>query len=190
MEVPASSVSEQESQTTFESQAKDEKLILLMRAHFITNVPWIFITLVLAALPLLLPLGGVVERLANEFNIPGQSIDGFVLIWYLLVFAYGFQSFLNWYFNIYILTDRRIVDLDFFQLLYKRLSSAHLNNIEDVTVSMGGVAQAVFHYGDIHIQTAGTVTNFEFHRVPNPSLVKQLIEAAITEDRKTNGVKE
>jgi hypothetical protein len=63
--------------------------------------------------------------------------------------------------------------------LYKRVSSAQLENVEDITASMGGVSQALFHYGDVHIQTAGTNVNFEFLRVPNPGEVKRQIDQQI-----------
>lgn len=170
--------------TVFESQTDQERLILLLRAHFITNVPWVIITVLLSLLPIVLGSIGILNGLAADLKIPARSIDGFVLIWYLIVFAFAFQSFLTWYFNIYILTDRRIIDFDFFQLLYKKISSAEVDKIEDVTTSMGGVAQVLFNYGDIHIQTAGTVTNFEFLKVANPAAVKKEIEQAISDMRR------
>lgn len=168
----------------FETQTSDEKLLVLLRAHLVTNIPWIVITALLAITPLIVAFTNVLGGVIDNFNIPQKSIDGFVLIWYLGVFAYAFQNFLTWYFNIYIVTDRRVVDMDFFQLLYKRVSSAHLENIEDITFTIGGVSQVIFHYGDIHIQTAGTQTNFEFLKIPNPNLVKQTIEQAIQTRRK------
>lgn len=168
----------------FESQADDEKLIFLLRAHIITNIPWIVITVLLAFVPAIFYLLGFAEILAESFAIPQKSFQGFILIWYLFVFAFAFQHFLSWYFNIYILTDRRIVDVDFFQLLYKKISSAQLDNVEDVTTTTGGVAQVLFHYGDVHIQTAGTVVNFEFIGVPKPGEVKKAIDQAITNYKK------
>ncbi len=162
----------------FETQAEDEKLLGLFRAHFVTNTSWILVSVLLILTPPLVIFTNVLGPVINNFNIPSSSTDGFILIWYLCVFAFAFQHFLTWYFNIYIVTDRRIVDMDFFQLLYKRVSSAHLDNIEDITFTIGGVSQVLFHYGDIEIQTAGAENNFEFLKVPNPNLVKQMIEQA------------
>lgn len=167
-----------ENVSVFETQSSDEKLLALLRAHFVTNIRWILITAVLIFVPIVVYLTNVFDPVLSSFKFPQKSIDGFVLIWYLGVFAYAFQGFLTWYFNIYIVTDRRIVDMDFFQILYKRVSSAHLENIEDITFTIGGVSQVLFHYGDVHIQTAGEQNNFEFLRVPNPNNVKQIIERA------------
>jgi hypothetical protein len=167
-----------ENVSVFETQVEGEKLLALYRAHFVTNTRWILITILLAATPPIVAIINVLDPIISNFNIPSYSVDGFALIWYLGTFAFAFQHFLNWYFNIYIVTDRRIVDMDFFQLLYKKVSSAHLENIEDITFTIGGVSQVLFHYGDIHIQTAGTENNFEFLKVPNPNVVKQIIEEA------------
>jgi len=162
----------------FETQEEKEKLLALLRAHFITNVRWILITVLLAVSPFVILSFSVLKLMFGNFNLFQKGAEGFILIWYLVVFAYAFQNFLIWYFNIYIITDRRIVDMDFFQLLYKRVSSAHLENIEDITFTMGGVSQVIFHYGDVNIQTAGAQNNFEFLKVPNPEKVKQIIEQA------------
>lgn len=168
-----------ENKCLFESQTEEEHLILLLRAHFVTNVPWIILTLLLAVVPILVSSFGFLDQLSLGLNISAQRIDDFILIWYLVVFAFAFQNFITWYFNVYILTDQRIVDFDFFQLLYKKISSAQLTNIEDITVSMGGVAQVLFNYGSINIQTAGEVPEFEFARVANPAEVKKAIEKAL-----------
>lgn len=168
----------------FESQAEDEKLIFLLRSHFFTNVPWILITIFLIILPPVVTYLGLLDILTQNFSVPDKSFQGFALLWYLFVFAFAFQHFLSWYFNVYILTDSRLVDVDFFQMLYKRVSSAQLDNVEDVTITTGGIAQVLLHYGDVHMQTAGTVVNFEFVAVPKPGLVKQAIESAITSYKK------
>ena len=161
---------------TFESQSADEKVILLLRAHFVTNIPWIIITIFLSLLPPVIAISQILSPVISNFKLPAQGVDGLVLLWYLFVLAYAFQNFLSWYFNIYIVTDQRVVDMDFFQLLYRKISSAELKQIEDVSSSMGGVAQVIFNYGDIRIQTAGEEEQFLFERVPRPALVQKTIE--------------
>ena len=167
----------------FESQAEDEGLILMLRSHPITNVPWILVVIALALIPILAINFGILSDVARMFTIPTKSFFGVFLIWYLFVFVVALQSFLVWYFNLYFLTDRRIVDIDFYQLLYKKISSAQLSRIEDITSTMGGVAQVVFNYGDITIQTAGEVPEFEFHRVADPGGVRKIIENEIAKNK-------
>jgi len=165
--------------TVFESQAVGEQVIFVQRAHFIKNLSWMIVAFLLALVPWVVSVLNVFETANLAISLPQASIEGFVLIWYLVVFAYILQNLLHWYFNVYILTDKRVVDIDFTQLLYKQVSSTHLENVEDVTASMGGVAQALFHYGDVRIQTAGTNPNFEFIGIAKPGDIKKQIDQQI-----------
>lgn len=171
----------------FESQAEDEKLILMLRSHPVTNLSWILLVIALALLPLLAINFGFLNQISLTLSLPVKNFFGIFLLWYLFVFVFAFQSFLVWYFNLYFLTDRRIVDIDFYQLLYKKISSAQLSKIEDISSTMGGVAQVVFNYGNVIIQTAGEVPEFEFYRVANPGDVRKTIEDQIAKSKINRG---
>jgi len=168
---------------TFETQDDDEEVVLLLRAHFITNLPWILITLIFSLIPPLLAVTGGLSLLQSQIGLNPTTIYSLLLIWYLFLFAYAFQNFLLWYFNVYLVTNENVVDMDFFQLLYRKIASAELSKIEDVTASMGGVAQSLFNYGNIQIQTAGAVVEFVFERVPNPAYVQKVIEETVEKAR-------
>ena len=43
-----------------------------------------------------------------------------MLVWYLISIAYFIESFLTWFFNVYFVTDERIIDVDFYNLIYKK----------------------------------------------------------------------
>ena len=103
---------------------------------------------------------------------------GFVLtlIWYLITVAYAMESFFSWFFNVYIVTNMRIIDIDFYNLIYKQVSDTNLGNVQDLTYNMGGVVRTIFNYGDVFIQTAAEVTEFEFLAVPHPDKVVKVIE--------------
>ena len=131
-----------------------------MRKHIITNLGWVLLTSLLLLLPPLL----IVETLGFSFievlGLTPQTAAAIVFTWYLFVLGFAFEQFMVWYFNLYIVTNHRVVDVDFFHLLYKTISAADLDDLEDVTFRMGGIFQALFNYGDIELQTAGTVTQF------------------------------
>src|SRR3989344_1338114 len=165
----------------FETQAADEEIILLLRAHVITNVPWIILVIILFLIPPLLTATNIFDPVLDPLNISNTSAKALTLAWYFLAFAIALQSILSWYFNVYILTNKRIVDIDFQQLLYRKISSTELSNVQDITYTKGGIAQSIFDYGDLHVQTAGTLPQFEFLRVPNPSWVQTEIEKAVGE---------
>ena len=163
----------------FETQAADEEIILLLRAHVFTNIVWIVLVIILFLTPTIISSTNIFDPIFGSWGISSSSARVLALSWYFLAFAIALQNILHWYFNVYILTNKRIVDIDFQQLLYRKISSTELSNVQDITYTKGGIAQSLFDYGDLHIQTAGTLPQFEFLHVPNPSWVQTEIEKAV-----------
>ena len=158
----------------FEGQDTDEKILLLLRAHPITNLRWIIPAVLLFLVPFFIPIG--LRFLNLDFStIPQTFAIVFLIINYLLVLIITFEGFLHWYFNVYIVTEKNIVDVDFHSLLFKNIDVAPLRNIEDTSSSMGGILNSIFHYGNVFIQTAGATKNIDFHSVPRPHHVADFI---------------
>jgi hypothetical protein len=154
----------------FETKDKDEKIILMLRQHPIVNVKWILITLLLLTGPTLLNLFGVFSYLPTGFPLVLS------LSWYLVTMAYAIEGFLDWYFNVYFITTARIVDVDFYNLINKRVSNAEIEMIQDVTYATGGVLRTLLNYGDVFVQTAAEVSEFDFFAVPNPEKVAKILD--------------
>lgn len=160
----------------FETQEAGEKIVLLLRQHPIVNIPWILIAVVLIIAPVFLLPSPFMSFLPPNFQFIA------VIFWCLIVIAFVLEETLSWFFNIYILTDERIVDVDFHNLIYKEISDAKIDKIQDVTYRVGGVVRTIFNYGDILIQTAGELPNFEFKAVPNPAQVARVLQKLRTEE--------
>lgn len=158
----------------FENRKGEEKVVLLLRAHPITNFKWILITLIMIFAPNFASLFGMTESLPVGFGLI------VTLSWYLFTTAYALEGFLGWYFNVYIVTNLRIVDVDFHNLIYKEVSDANLGKVQDITYKMGGVVRTIFNYGDIFVQTASEVPNFDFLAVPDPNKVVQIIQDLVS----------
>lgn len=154
----------------FETKESKEKVVLLLRQHPITNIKWVLIAMLMILAPLVLGVFPILSFLPSDFQFIA------VLIWYLVTTAFVIQSFLTWFFNVYIVTDERIVDIDFYNLVYKEVSDANIEKIQDVTYKMGGVVRTLFNYGDVLIQTASEVPNFEFLAVPKPDKVAKILQ--------------
>jgi len=168
----------------FESQENNEKILYLLRRHSITNLGWMLCAFLMFVSPLVLMALSISFGLDISSIVPLKYQAVFTLIWYLVTAVFALESFLNWYFNVYIVTDKRIVDIDFWGLLYKTVSEATYENIEDVTYSTGGVLQTLFNFGSIVIQTAAEQREFEFDGVPNPAEVYDKITDLVQEQGK------
>ncbi len=162
----------------FENQESKEEIILLLRRHWVTNIPWILIVLLMIILPPFIRDFPFFAFLPNRYQLM------VLIIWYLLIIAFAFERFLIWFFNVNIITDERIVDIDFHSLLYKEVSDCPIDRIQDVTYTMGGVSRAIFNFGDVLIQTAAEVTQFEFLAVPNPRQVSAVLYDLMIEEEK------
>lgn len=153
---------------TFETQRPNEQIILVLRAHPVTQLPWIFNSfiffIVIVFLNFFFPsfLNGLQIIFANIFL-------------FSMILSYIWFNFISWYFNVGIITNERIIDVDFHAVIYKEVSETILSKVEDVTAKSGGFFSAIFNYGNVFVQTAGTEANLEFHNVPKPAEVTKII---------------
>ncbi len=158
----------------FETQEPEEQIILFLRQHLIVNVPWIAITIVFLLAPsVLFPL--IIRSLPAP--LPFVYVLVGTLSWYLVTTGFALLNFLHWFFNIYIVTNERVIDIDFQYLLFKRFSQAELERIQDISYTTGGIFATVFYYGNVYIETAGEMPNLEFLAVPQPDKVVEKIRS-------------
>src|SRR4030042_4189444 len=155
---------------SFESQEKGEKIILLLRAHLITLTGAILEIIFFLVMPLVIvPLLGTIG--INIFwELPARQVFWLFVVWYLFTFGFAFYKFIFWYFNVYLVTNERIIDYDFKGILHKETSYANLNQIQDVTPKVVGFAGTFFHFGNVYVQTAAAKPEFEFHAVEKPDM--------------------
>lgn len=169
--------------TNYDGEDFDEEILYVLRRSILTNIPWLFSTVIMVILPF------AVMPYLRTFKYMGQPVVSYAFIsvltfsWYLLTFGYMFSKFLNWFFNVYIITNKKIVDIDFHGLLYKNIAEATLSNIEDVTSEVMGTIGVVFNIGDVYIQTAGEKREFDFVLVDNPSKLRDIISDLVAQER-------
>lgn len=177
--------------TYFENQEKGEKIVLLLRAHIITLVPAAIFILFLVLTPI------VVLAITANFGVnlsnflKPKLLVAVILAWYTFAAGYTLLRFLLWFFNVYLVTNERLVDFDFEGFLLKAVSETRLNKIQDVTSRIYGPIRTLFNFGDVFVQTAGAEREFEFHAVPKPDSVAQAIsyQARLEEAEKPGEIK-
>lgn len=162
----------------FETRHSDEQILLVLRKHPITNIRWILLAIVMIFAPTVLSVFPLLEFLPGNFQFIA------ILGWYLVTAAFSLQNFLTWYFNVDVITDERIIDIEFYNLIYKQVSDAKTDRIQDVTYKTGGALRNIFNFGDVYVQTAGEVPNFEFLGVPSPEKVVEVLQQQRIEEEK------
>ncbi len=170
----------------FEHQEKNETVILFLRQHLITIVPTMAFGVLLIFAPMVLfPV--LLKMLSTTITIPVGYIIVGTIFWYTASFGVILAKFLHWFFNIFIVTNDRIIDIDFINLLYKDVAEAQLSRVQDISYNQKGIFGTMFNYGNVVIQTAGELPNFSFEIVPKPSEVVDIVSDAAKLKTKNGG---
>lgn len=158
----------------FEGQDPDEKILLLLRAHPITNLSWISFAVVMFLVPFFIPF--LAPFLGFNLSVLPQSfLLVFLIIDYLLVLIIVFEGFLEWFFNATIITDKKVIDIDFSYLLFKSVDLAPLSKIEETDSITAGLIGTIFNFGTVTIQTAGATVAIEMTNIPRPAIVADMV---------------
>ncbi|MDD4901414.1 MAG: PH domain-containing protein [Patescibacteria group bacterium] len=162
----------------------NEKIIkIIRRDSFILFKRMVFV-LILICLPAL--VAGMIFNLfpnliAGEISYPiiALAISGYTLF----IWLFSFFSFIDYYLDVWLITNERIIDVRQEGFFSRTVSELKLFQIQDVTSELQGFFQFIFKYGDVHVQTAAEVGRFVFSQVPNPEKVRDII-IKLAEDKK------
>ncbi|QQS39088.1 PH domain-containing protein [Candidatus Woesebacteria bacterium] len=157
------------SKIKFAGEDPEEEIILLLRKHPFTNIGWILLVFVLLILPAFLSVFPFFDQMAVGFQIMAY------IVWYMIVTALVLEEFLSWYFHVNIVTDERIIEVDFLNLIYREITDCNIDRIEDVTVKIGGGLRTLFNFGDVQIQTSAEIPQIKFEDVPRPDVVAKIL---------------
>jgi hypothetical protein len=167
------------------NQRKDEKVLLFLRRFWITPFEIIFYMLGLYALPSAVAyvfIDAIENKLADPFV--GPIIVLVASMYVLGVWLFGFLEFTDYYLDVWIVTNERIINIEQKGLFTRVASELHLSAVQDVTSEVKGVLHTLLDYGHVHIQTAGERTRFIFKDIPKPEKVKEEIIRFVDEDKK------
>lgn len=144
----------------------DEQLIIMVRKYFFvfSTQLTVGIVFIIASFFLLYPL----------FN---WGLWGILIFFVLLCIGIYiiFRVIYVYSFNIFIITDQRIIDVDQRGFFDRIVSETTYQKIQDVSFRLKGMMQTILHYGSVVIQTAGNQANIELHGVKNPEKIQQII---------------
>lgn len=172
---------------SFSDQEKDEKILLFLRRHIITNVDWLLLTLVFSLIPIVIGFLNLFDisntNIFSFLNFPPQFTTLFLIFYYSVIFTFVLANFISWFYNIGLVTDKRVVDIDLAELIFKNIATTKHSLIQDVSYSQNGAIRSLFHFGDVIVQTAGQEGKFELEAVPQPDKVVHLMEDFIGKKR-------
>jgi uncharacterized membrane protein YdbT with pleckstrin-like domain len=157
---------------TFPGKESDEQIFIYVRRHPIAFLP-IFMTILLMTILGLVMIYfiGLLSGGAFSSNSELFLSSGFLLFMALFTLI----EFFDFYFDLHIVTDRRIIDIDQEKLFNRNVGELLLDDVQDVDAKVKGIFATLFDFGDVGIQTAGAKPNFVFEQIPHPKEVAAII---------------
>jgi len=153
----------------------DEKIVLSVRRHWYVVVAESLILFGLAVLPfIILPAIGYLN-----FKFSGSFSSLYIFLsslWLLGLWLTFFIFWTNYYLDVWIITNQKIIDIEQHGLFRREISEYRLDHIQDVTVKIPDLLATFFKFGNVEVQTAGaTSQTFVIRSAPHPEEVRDLI---------------
>ena len=146
----------------------NEKVILRLRRHWMLLVRDTIGTVIVGLVPFFVaPI--VVSSNALPFDVTYSPaiISYWIALWLLIVWLSLAVLWTNYYLDLWILTDRRLLSLDQIGLFNRRVTAWSIEHVQEVSTIIENPLQAFFEYGTLEIQTAGP--SHENARIPGIS---------------------
>jgi hypothetical protein len=162
---------------TFPNMLPGEQVVLMLHRHGIVA----FRILTLFVILTLIPVGGwaliakgttiLSDDTTLTYAIVTMVIAAYALIWGLLLFI----AWLNYYLDVWIVSNERIINIKQLRLFDRVVSEQKLYRVQDVTWEIKGILGNMLKFGKVTIQTAGELEKFSFDDIPDPEAVAKSI---------------
>lgn len=155
----------------------DEK-ILLTKRRFWLPIAIEGLTMFLAAfVPLVVLIGfNIVPAESETAAADYQPFFWFLTFgWWLVLWITFFISWTNYYLDVLLITNKRVVDIEQIGLFARDLAEVRLENVQDIRVEVIGILPSLLDYGNVHIQSAGATKEFLIKNIQDPHGAKDLI---------------
>lgn len=160
--------------THFDGQETDEKVLRVVHRHWfdilLQYIPIIVVVFIM-----------IISANITPWMFPEFWRGASVFFWFfetmlaMIIWVWAALIFVDYYLDVWIITDRRVVNVEQKGLFVRRVSELRYQKIQDVTAEIEGFFPTILDYGDVFIQTAGEKPQFLFHNVPRPSEIKGIL---------------
>lgn len=171
--------------STIIKQKSYEHIEYSLRRHPLTFLPIASLFLILLLVPpalYFLIQNLFPDLLQGPILYPTTVLAGSV--YYLSIYLFFHSHFVDFYLDLWIITNDRIVDIEQTGLFHRSVTELDLFRIQDVTTLVKGFFPTLFHYGDVIVTTASQTTGIIFRKIPNPDHIRQELIRLADGDRK------
>jgi hypothetical protein len=153
--------------------------VMLMKVHR----HWWFIALRIIGLALLALAPAIAFAVLRGLGIVTLSTGTIALatltaMWALVLWALFWQFWTTYYMDIWVVTNRRIIDIDYQRLFDRNIAILRLDRVQDVTTHVSGILPTLLKYGSVVVQTAGSDKEFVMDQIAHPEDLRDAISQA------------
>lgn len=144
---------------------EDEQLIRMLRKH------WFFLALPVIKVLISLGLCCVLEKWIILLPYGQQLFFGIILA----LLGYIVYVVLVWYLDCYIITNKRLIDIDQRGLFSRTVAEIDLGNIQEILYEINGLHETLLGVGSVKIKITGSGSVVVLENIPKPDEIKKLI---------------
>lgn len=159
----------------------NEKIIKAARKHWFVFLLEVVILFFAAVTPffILFMIDSTYYLYPFLVQISNTAITLFFLAgWFLFIWMFFFVIWTDYYLDVLIVTNQRIVDIEQIGLFARDVTTSPLERIQEVRIEILGFLPTLLRFGNLHIQTAGPTEEIVIKGVRDPLEVKKIITEA------------
>ena len=170
--------------------SKDEHVVCEIRRHWYVLLVESFFLALLFLVPWVVFFG--LDTSGLSFSGGEGPLFFFVsAAWLFFIWIAFMIIWTNYYLDVWIVTSKRILDIEQHGLFSRDMSEFRLDRIQDVTIEVKGILPTLLRFGDIHVQTAGEAREFIIKSIPRPYRGRDIIirehDRAVVESHSRGG---
>jgi hypothetical protein len=77
--------------------------------------------------------------------------------------------------DIWVVTNRRIIDIDYRRLFDRDIAILRLDRVQDITTRVVGIIGTLLRFGAVRMQSAGSDKAFIIDQIANPEILRDAI---------------
>lgn len=160
---------------TFPGQKDSEKVLHVVHRHWFNLLSHFFLLII----TFIVVFGGISFFLIlfpEAADAGGKKVLIFIQnSFFLFIWLYGFMLWIDYYFDVWIITDERILNIEQKGLFIRNISEVHYSRIQDISTSVTGLIPTILNFGDLLLQTASEMERINFRQVSDPNGLKDEI---------------
>ena len=152
-----------------------EEIIAQVHKHWWFIALRVVLVILVASMPFVLWLFLHGLGWLDLVDVPLAAMVSLGALWLLVVWILFWQFWTLYYMDMWIVTNKRLIDIDYIAFFNRNIAILRLDRIQDLTVDIDSVFGDVLGFGSLLVQTAGSDREFRVENISHPEKLRDLL---------------